>query len=140
VREAFAQIPYIVSFGNFIDETSVLADLILPDHSFLESWVQSAPESGAKIAVASMAAPVMQPLHETRSTPDVLIDLGKRLKKPVDLPWKSFEEMVKARPSATSASLEASPYRARASQAEAKKFMEPQFDGYANEYAFHFLR
>ena len=48
VREAISQVPYIVSFGNFIDETSVMADLILPDHSFLESWVQSAPESGAK--------------------------------------------------------------------------------------------
>src|SRR5436309_2817623 len=51
VREALINVPYIVSFGNFIDETSVLADLILPDHSFLESWVHSAPESGAKGAV-----------------------------------------------------------------------------------------
>ena len=48
MRETLAQVPYIVSFGNFIDETSVLADLILPDHSFLESWVQSAPESGVE--------------------------------------------------------------------------------------------
>src|SRR5262249_5757123 len=36
VRETLMQVPYIVSFGNFIDETSVLADVILPDHSFLE--------------------------------------------------------------------------------------------------------
>src|SRR5437660_3281860 len=89
VRQAIAQIPYIVSFGSFIDETGVMADLILPDHSFLESWVQAMPESGAKVAAASMAGPVMQPLHETRSTPDVLLDVGKRLKKPVELPWKS---------------------------------------------------
>src|SRR5262249_37155903 len=31
VKDALMKIPYIVSFGNFIDETSVLADLILPD-------------------------------------------------------------------------------------------------------------
>ncbi len=31
VREAIAKIPYIVSFGSFIDETSAYADLILPD-------------------------------------------------------------------------------------------------------------
>src|SRR5207247_9906226 len=55
VRETLMQVPYIVSFGNFIDETSVLADVILPDHSFLESWVQSMPESGATTAVVSMA-------------------------------------------------------------------------------------
>src|SRR2546428_2442408 len=127
------QVPYIVSFGNFIDETSVLADLILPDHSFLESWVQSMPESGAKVAVVKMAGPVMQPLHETRSTPDVLIDVGKRLKKPVDLGWKNFEEMVKAKPQAVGALYE----RAGRSQTAPTvlKFTEPQFDGDANEYA-----
>ena len=46
IREAIAKIPYIVSFGSFIDETSALADLILPDHAPLESWIDSAPESG----------------------------------------------------------------------------------------------
>src|SRR5262249_49332857 len=76
VKDALMKIPYIVGFGNFIDETSVLADLILPDHSFLESWVQSAPESGAKSAVSSFAPPVMRPLHDTRSTPDVLLDIS----------------------------------------------------------------
>jgi len=82
VRETLMQVPYIVSFGNFIDETSVLADVILPDHSFLESWVQSMPESGAKTAVVSMAGPVMQPLHETRATGDVILDVARRhLKK-----------------------------------------------------------
>ena len=49
--------PFIASFGSFLDETSVLADLILPDHSFLESWTDAVPESGAMVAVASVAAP-----------------------------------------------------------------------------------
>ena len=57
VREALAAIPFIASFGSFLDDTSVLADLILPDHSFLESWVDSAPESGAIEAVATAAGP-----------------------------------------------------------------------------------
>ena len=47
VREAFEKVPFIVSFGSFLDETSVLADLILPDHSFLESWAEAVPESGS---------------------------------------------------------------------------------------------
>ena len=47
VREKIEKIPFITSFGSFIDETSILADLILPDHSFLESWTDSLPESGA---------------------------------------------------------------------------------------------
>ena len=51
VADALKRIPFIVSFGSFIDETSALADLILPDHSFLESWVDAAPESGSPKAV-----------------------------------------------------------------------------------------
>src|SRR5213592_778564 len=90
VRETLMQVPYIVSFGNFIDETSALADVILPDHSFLESWVHSMPESGAKTAVVSTAGAVMAPVQEKRATGDVILDVGRRLKKPVELPGKTI--------------------------------------------------
>jgi anaerobic selenocysteine-containing dehydrogenase len=96
VAEALARVPYIVSVGSFLDETSVLADLILPDHSFLESWVEAVPESGAMTGVVSAAPPAMMPLHDTRSTPDVLLDLGRRLATPVEMPWQTFEEMLAA--------------------------------------------
>ena len=68
------RLPFIVSFGSFLDETSILADLILPDHSFLESWAEAAPESGSMVAVLGVAPPVMKPLHQTRATPDVLLE------------------------------------------------------------------
>ena len=68
VKEALDKAPFIASFGSFLDDTSAMADLILPDHSFLESWVDSVPESGSLVAVASVAAPAMKPLHETRAT------------------------------------------------------------------------
>jgi len=96
VREAFEKAPYIVSFASFIDETSVLADLILPDHSFLESWSDALPESGSMIAVASVAAPAMKPLFQTRATGDVLLDVAQKLKKPLGLNWTTYDAMVKA--------------------------------------------
>src|SRR5688572_12519263 len=94
VRDALARIPFIVSFGSFQDETSVLADLILPDLSFLESWTESLPESGSSVAVVSAAPPVMKPLHQTRAMPDVLLDVSRQLEKPLQLPWQTFEEML----------------------------------------------
>lgn len=98
MREALDKVPFIVSFGSFIDETSSLADLILPDHSYLESWMDDVPESGTLEAVLSIAPPAMLPLHETRALPDVLLDvahqLGGRASK--GLPWKSYEEMLQA--------------------------------------------
>ena len=49
VREAIGNVPFVVSFASFVDETSVLADLILPDHSFLESWTDALPSrAGAR--------------------------------------------------------------------------------------------
>src|SRR5262245_21965336 len=134
VKDALMKIPYIVSFGNFIDETSVLADLILPDHSFLESWVHSMPESGATVAVSTVAPPVMRPLHDTRSTADVLFDISKKLSKPLNLPWQNFEEMLKSPRSA------AAPAPAGGGTANAPvKYSEPQFDGEAGQFGFHFL-
>jgi anaerobic selenocysteine-containing dehydrogenase len=134
MRDKIAQTPYIVSFGNFIDETSAMADLILPDHSFLESWVQAAPESGAKVAVAAVAGPVMRPLHDTRSTPDLLLEVGKRLAKPLNLPWNTFAEMLMAPAIKTG---ESKPLTAQTAQPV--KYSEAQFDGDPNQFGFHFL-
>jgi anaerobic selenocysteine-containing dehydrogenase len=87
---------FIASFGSFLDDTSTLADLILPDHSFLESWSDSLPESGAGVAVVNAAGPAMRPMHQTRATTEVMIELAGKLKQPVTLPWKSFDDMLKA--------------------------------------------
>src|SRR5439155_16354848 len=98
VKEALLKIPYIASFGSFIDETSNLADLILPDHSFLESWVDHVPESGTTKTVASVAAPAMKPIHETRPMPDVLLEVGRKLNPPLApaFQWPTFDQMLQA--------------------------------------------
>ena len=161
VRDALDKIAFIVSFGQFIDDTSVLADLILPDHSFLESWVEGTPESGATVAVASVAAPVMRPLHQTRAMPDVLLDVSRRLKKPLTaaLPWQTFDEMLKAgftslpAPAAggdawTAAQAQGGwwgqpPHGAAAEPIDARQrpvaFTEPTFQGRIEDFPFHFL-
>jgi anaerobic selenocysteine-containing dehydrogenase len=136
--EALARVPYIVSFGPFLDETSTLADLILPDHTFLESWTESVPESGAAEAVATTAGPAMRPLYVTRAMPDVLLDVARRLKRPFDppLPWQTFEEMLQtpapAAPAPTSRTV-------AAPAAVARPWSEPRFDGDAGDYPYHFL-
>ena len=96
VVEALATVPMIVSFGQFLDETSAHADLILPDHSFLEQWTDAIPESGSLGAVITVAPPVMAPLYQTRATTDLLLEIGRRLTTPVDLGWQTFDEMLAA--------------------------------------------
>lgn len=158
--DAFLKIPYIASFGSFIDETSNLADLILPDHSFLESWIDSVPESGTIKAVESLAPPAMRPLYETRSMPDVLLEVGKMLDKTMDppLPWDNYQELLRERVTAISVS-EGSPNDLetvgkeggwwkelpleqpgdRPLGQDSLSFKEAEFDGDGEEYPYHFL-
>jgi anaerobic selenocysteine-containing dehydrogenase len=131
VSDALAKIPFIASFGSFIDDTSTHADLILPDHSFLESWLDSTPESGSIEAVTRSAGPVMKPLYNTRATADVLIEIAGKLKAPVALPWKTAEEVAKS--AATASPQPPAPSAGPAS------FTAPVFDGDAAAYPFHFL-
>jgi anaerobic selenocysteine-containing dehydrogenase len=98
VREALAKIPTIVSFGNFIDETSAQADLILPDHAPLESWLDSVPESGSLQTVVNLSPPAVLPLHDTRSVPDVLLGVAHQLGGEVAraLPAATYDAMLRA--------------------------------------------
>jgi anaerobic selenocysteine-containing dehydrogenase len=161
LRETLARLPYIVSFGSFLDETSILSDLILPDHSFLESFAEAAPESGSLVAVLGVAPPVMKPLHDTRATPDVLLDISRQLTKPLDLPWQTFEEMLTATmmkfpgssPDAdawteaqekggwwgTPPAAIAAPQTPIAQSPSALAWDEPKFDGDEKEYPIHLL-
>ena len=143
VADWLRQVPFVASFGSFIDDTSAHADLILPDHSFLESWVDSVPESGAGAAVATAAGPVMKPLYDTRSTPDVLLDVGRTLKQPPNpaLPWKTFEEMAQAAADAapaTAASRPAAQAQSPSAAGRPTAWRAAEFDGDAQAYPFHF--
>ena len=140
-RETLEKIPFIASFGSFVDDTSAYADLILPDHSFLESWVASAPESGSREVVSTVAGPVMKPLYQTRATVDVLVEVGGKLKSAIALPWKTAEELANSAPAPVSG--RQPPTAAPQSSAEIRRspaaYSEPRFEGDAATYPFHFL-
>jgi anaerobic selenocysteine-containing dehydrogenase len=130
VADTLRRVPFIVSFGSFIDETSALADLILPDHSFLESWVDAVQESGAPTAAAVKAGPVMRPLYQTRPTPDVLLDVARKLAKPLEVP-NSFEEYLNQDRAVAS--------NEPATKAAPVPYADPQFDGDAEQYPYHLI-
>ncbi len=75
--EAFAQVPFKVSFASAPDETAALCDLILPDSHFLESWGDSNPRAG----VWAMQQPVMRPVpyFDSRPAGDVMINAHRAL-------------------------------------------------------------
>ena len=140
VREALERAQYIASFGSFIDDSSSLADLILPESTFLESWVDATPESGSIEAVTTVAGPAMKPLYQTREAADVLIELAGKLKAPIALPWKTAEEVANSKPAANPQSAIRNPQSAiRNPQSAARAYEEPRFEGDASQYPYHFM-
>jgi anaerobic selenocysteine-containing dehydrogenase/Fe-S-cluster-containing dehydrogenase component len=73
--EAFAKVPFKVSFSLYPDETTELCDLILPDLHSLESW----GDADAGRSTISLQQPAMDPVFSgPRATADVLIQLAQK--------------------------------------------------------------
>jgi anaerobic selenocysteine-containing dehydrogenase len=95
--QALLGAPLIVSFSSFLDETTALADLILPGHLPLEDWGVQVPEPGPGVGVLTVQQPVVRPPYDTRSFWDVLLvladELGGELRQ--QLGWTNFREVVR---------------------------------------------
>ena len=92
--EALTRVPFVVSFSSFPDETTQQADLVLPDHTPLESWGDSQPEAG----VYGLMQPVVQPVFETQALGEILVSVATQVDAALSesLPWKNFFEYVQA--------------------------------------------
>ena len=99
LREAIvsAQDLYVVSFSPFIDDTTALADLLLPDRVYLEDWGDDIPDPAPGYQVAGFQQPVVNPLWDLdpRSFPDVLLAAADTLELGGQLPWSSYRAMLK---------------------------------------------
>ena len=95
--EAIGKVPLIVSFSSFMDETAAMADLVLPDHTFLESWGSDIPEPGPGHQAVTFQQPTVAPLHDTRPFGDVLLTLAEELGGAVQraLPWDTMQDLLR---------------------------------------------
>ena len=94
--QAMGKIPFIVSFSPYMDETTQMADLILPDHTYLEKWQSNFTYTFQGFPVVGVGKPVVRPRYNTRDTVDVIIEIAKGLGQPVAkaFPWKDSREVL----------------------------------------------
>jgi len=99
LKSALEKIPFIVSFSPYRDETSYMADLILPDHNFLEKTDDIVWPTGLQYPLYGLTKPVVDPLYDTRNAGDVIIDLAHRAGDSIAsaFPWKNYPEVLKHR-------------------------------------------
>ncbi|MEE9250670.1 MAG: molybdopterin-dependent oxidoreductase [Alphaproteobacteria bacterium] len=86
-------IPFTVSVNPFYDESAALADLILPDATYLERWDWEDMVSPNGIPEYYIRQPVVKPLGETRDFGDVVCELAERMGFPLGVASK--EEFVR---------------------------------------------
>ena len=93
IKEAFDKIPFVVSLSSFMDETAQYADLLLPNHIYLERLEDAPTPMGFPKPVVSLSKPVFKPQLNTKHAGDTLILLAKELGGGVAeaFPWDNFE-------------------------------------------------
>lgn len=91
IRALFDRAAFVVSFNAFVDESTGLADLVLPDRSPLESWNDQVLDTATP--AIGLAQPVVDPLYDTRQFGDTLLDLRRRLGRS-DSPSSAFHDLL----------------------------------------------
>ncbi|HJW81632.1 MAG TPA: molybdopterin-dependent oxidoreductase [Acidiferrobacterales bacterium] len=70
---------FVIDTSPFPGETAMMADLILPDHTYLERMqdIPSYPFQGYPLT--GLRQPAVKPLYDTKAYGDTLIEIGKRM-------------------------------------------------------------
>ena len=94
-------VPFIYSFSSIMDDTTSLADLILPEHSYLEDWGSDVPDPGPGYQLLGFQQPVVRPFFEprgihlgTRGFADVLLATAQGLNLDLGLPGDTFKDIL----------------------------------------------
>ncbi|MBI4375426.1 MAG: molybdopterin-dependent oxidoreductase, partial [Elusimicrobia bacterium] len=96
-RDAMAKIPFIVSFSSFLDESSAMADIVLPPHSSLEAWQYGFSRTLEGNGVVSFAPPIVEPFYETGDHGDFVLKLARSLNSHIasQFPWETFVDALR---------------------------------------------
>ena len=97
IKQAIKKIPFVVSFSSFMDETAMQADLILPNHLYLERWEDIPMRAGAVRQTVGLCRPVVAPQQNTQHLGDTVIQIAKALKGTVaqSFPWDNYYACLK---------------------------------------------
>lgn len=90
---------YVIETSPFPSETSMFADLLLPDHTYLERWQDAPIYPFQGWPMTCLRVPAVKPVHDTKHFGDTLIEIGKRIKGPMAEYYKKLgnvENVLKA--------------------------------------------
>lgn len=74
---------FVIDTSPFPGETAMFADLVLPDHTYLERWQDSATYPFEGYPLTMLRVPAIKPIHDTKHFGDTIIEIGKRIDGPM---------------------------------------------------------
>ena len=100
-QHAAYDVPFIVSFSDVLDDTTAVADLVLPQHNYLEDWGSDVPDPAPGYQTLGFQQPVVRPFHEprgenlgTRNFADVLLTVAQGIELDLGLPGETYREIL----------------------------------------------
>ena len=87
LKQALNKVETIISTNNWMDETTMMADLVAPAGHAMENWGDFEFEPG----VVAIQQPTIQPLHNTRSLGDSFIKWSKDYGQPISQEESFFD-------------------------------------------------
>ena len=98
-REAMQNVSLIVALSSFRDDTTDMADVILPTNTYLESWGDDVPDPGVGFPVASISQPVVAKLYDTLPVGDIVLSLARQVggELPIQMHWGTMQEFIEDR-------------------------------------------
>lgn len=97
LTDALKNTAFIASVSSFIDETTAMADIVLPVHHTLEDWGDDFTDPAPGAGQAAIIQPVVSPVYNTKGLGDIFISLGKAMggKTASKLPGGSYADYLK---------------------------------------------
>jgi len=94
--EALQNVPLVVSFSSYMDETAQAADLILPNHIYLERYEDLPVTAGFPKPLVNLVRPAVWPQFNTLHTGDVMIRLARAMGGTVAdaFPWEDYQSCL----------------------------------------------
>ena len=100
-RDASYDVPVIVSFSNIMDDTTAMADIVLPEHNSFEDWGTDTPDAGPGYEIVGYQQPVVRPFFEgrgehlgTRGFADILLAAAQGLSLDLGLTGETYKDIL----------------------------------------------
>jgi anaerobic selenocysteine-containing dehydrogenase len=100
-KQRIENVDLIVSFSNMMDDTTSMADLILPQNNPLEDWGTDIPKAGPGYEMIGFQQPVVRPFFEnrgenlgTKGFGDVLLTAAQVMEKDLGFEGSTFKEII----------------------------------------------